>query len=79
LLFAKTFAAVHRSTITGLKGNFGVLATLGTYRRVHLALSATESSTALSFFCLSAWCTTLGLIGKSLGLIEFLLFNGKRE
>ncbi len=60
--FVVAITTVNRSAAFGLKGNFGILATLGTDRRIHLArgrlsvaaISITSSIPLLLFSCLTA-------------------------
>ena len=78
--FIEALAAINRSAFTGFKGYFGILPTLGTNRREHLAGSVTAARTVpISLPCLAARHTPLGFIGVTFGLKELLLFSTEGE
>ncbi len=76
---SEAVAAVHRSTIAWLEGNFTVLATLSTQGAVHLS---TLESIAVGLLRPAGSTTreaALGLVRVSLGVEEFLLLCGEHE
>lgn len=71
---AVAFAAVHWSTFSGLKWNFGLFATLDTYGRIHLTTCLeTGATVTLLLTGLATLWTTFGLISESFRLKELLL------
>ena len=66
-------AAINRPALSGLERHFGLFSTLCTNRREFLHRSAGSTITALPFPGLAAGQTTLGFIGVTLCLKEFLL------
>ena len=82
--FTVAIAAVHRSVAARFEGYFGVFATLGTYRREHLALGPVAIAVAtvsvlLCFPCLAALGATFGLVSVAFGVKKLLLSGVKGE
>jgi hypothetical protein len=74
------FATIHWPALSRLEGHFTFLATLNTYRGMHLAGSSGSSGVVvLRPLCLTASRATLGLISVSPTSIELLLLSGKGE
>ena len=79
-ILAVAFTTIHWPALSGLKGHFTFLATLNTYRGMHLAASSGASGVVvLASLCLTASRATLGLIGISPTSIELLFLSGKGE
>jgi hypothetical protein len=74
----ETLAAIDRSAFTGLKGYFGLFATFGANRGVHLAGSP-AGARALGFPVLSAGWAAFGFVSVTLGLEELLLGGSEGE
>lgn len=76
--FAEAVAAVNWPVFAWLKRHFGFLATLGAYRREHLAIGpipiATVSGTCL-LSCLTAFGATFGLVSITSRLEKLLFLN----
>jgi hypothetical protein len=72
----ETVLAIDRPAITWLERHFRILATIGAYRRVHLAVRAEipSSETSAASPGISATLATLGLIGEApLGVIRLVV------
>ena len=73
-------ATIHRPTLARFKWHFGILATLGAYRREHLASASVATIPAtLRLPGLAARQTALGIVGIATGSKEFLLVSTERE
>jgi len=73
-LLCKALAAIDRTVLTGLEGDFGLAAALGAGGDELLALRA-----ALGFAQVTAVLAALGLIYESLAGVELLLAGGENE
>jgi hypothetical protein len=80
-LLPEAVAAVHWAIASGLEGYFGLLATLGTDRGVHLSggLTITAAVTALASARLTAGRTALGLVSEALFGVIGLVFGAESE
>jgi len=77
---AVAVTTIHWPALSRLEGHFTFLATLNTYRGMHLAASSGASGiVVLRSLCLTARRTALGLIGVSPTGIELLFLSGKGE
>ena len=74
LFLCKAFAAINRSVLTRLKGNF-CYSTAG----ITSCLKPLTLATAGVFACITASLATLGLINKAFFSIEFLFTGGENE
>ncbi len=72
--FTITIATVHRFVTAGFKGYLGILATLGAYRREHLAAESGTTRIAKAAVVLCPFRLTAGW--KALGLVA-ALFRGE--
>jgi hypothetical protein len=87
--FAVTITAIHWSAFAWFERYFSFLATIGAYRREHLARGSVTVATisiavatvsVLSCFpSLTAFGTAFGLISITLGLEKLLILNAESE
>jgi hypothetical protein len=79
--FIIAIAAIYWSTFVGLEWHFTLFATLGAYRRKHLAFGSKAATTfvTLCFPCFATRWTTLRLISVAFGGKEFLLLSTEGE
>jgi hypothetical protein len=74
------FATIYWAAFSRLKGDFAFLATLDTYRGMHLsAPSGASGVVVLGPLCLTASRATLGLVGISPAGVELLFLGGEGE
>jgi hypothetical protein len=72
--------AKNRLIATRFKRDFRLFATLGAYYGEHLAVDAAAAAAIITLFPgTAAVRTALRLIGKTLGLVEFLFLSGECE
>jgi hypothetical protein len=76
-LLPEAVATVHWAIASGLEGDFGLLATLGTDSGVHLSGGRTIAAAVTAAFVaarLTAGLTALGLVGEALfGVIRLIV------
>ena len=80
--FTVTITAIHWSAFAWFERYFSFLATIGAYRREHLArgsVTVATVSVALWLPCLTAFGTAFGLISITLGLEKLLILNAESE
>jgi len=81
-LLPEAVAAVHWAIASGLEGDFGLLATLGTDSGVHLSGGLTVSAAVAAAFVatrLAAGLTALGLVGEALFGVIGLVVGAEGE
>ena len=74
---AETVAAINRTILTGLEGNFAGLSALSAHGVVHLAFATTAALAALAGH--AAGFAALGLILKAALRVKLLLTGGENE
>jgi len=80
-LLPEAVAAVHWAIASGLEGYFGLLATLGADRGVHLSRGLTIAAAVAAFVAarLTAGRTALGLVGETLFGVIGLIVGAEGE
>jgi hypothetical protein len=80
-LLPEAVAAVHWAIASGLEGDFGLLATLGTDGGEHLSRGLTVTAAVAAFVAarLTAVRTALGLIGEALFGVIVLIVGAEGE